>query len=385
MRTNFDQSIRNGDHNRLLKKLGAILTSIWNKSKHNTNVTKEYSKISTLKRGQPNLFIFKDNGQLNIVINLFQSLAMLPRVENVLICKETTTEEEVKCTLVRALYCAQLRKQDCLYCLVWPEKLRMVVLIKVVQCFQELFLSPSKSICNFSYLFVVVSSDEHNDLTRVLQRLQSNTRASFHYILDISQNLYCNSLSTFLTYNNKPKPFVQLYRSDIVVGKYDIPRLNAKQEYVKYSDQDCIIVYHLDVSSCVNRKINDLLFQLFFLRHIDTHSSSFHVNPNMVFFVELPSKFDDVQALYTLFSGINFPLVSVDKASNPFLYEEKDQYCLKWMKEYYSDNLKFGVIIDIYVCIHTITHNLKKLVYTRKKYSRKKLGKLAVDTNIPSK
>ncbi|ETO01603.1 hypothetical protein RFI_35837, partial [Reticulomyxa filosa] len=165
---------------------------------------------------------------------------------------------------------------DCLYCLVWPEKLRMSVLIKVTQCFQELLLSPSKSRCNSSYLFAVVSSDEHNDLTR---------------------NLYCNSLSTFLTCNSKPKPFVQLYRSDIVgmgktwiinrdikelkksstkhvrhtcvrfnsseidwewiirdlwqhhpcqVDKDDIPRWNAKQEYVKYSEQDCIIVYHLD-------------------------------------------------------------------------------------------------------------------------------------------
>ncbi|ETO31936.1 hypothetical protein RFI_05181, partial [Reticulomyxa filosa] len=35
-----------------------------------------------------------------------------------------------------------------------------------------------------------------------------------------------------------------------------------------------------------------------------------------------------------------FPLVSVDKVINPFLYEKKAQYCLKWMKEYYSDNLK---------------------------------------------
>ncbi|ETN98694.1 hypothetical protein RFI_38798, partial [Reticulomyxa filosa] len=84
----------NGDHNGLLKKLGAILTSIWNKSKDNTNVSSEHLKISTLKRGQPNLFISKDNGQLNIVINLFQSLVMLPRAEHVLICKETTTEEE---------------------------------------------------------------------------------------------------------------------------------------------------------------------------------------------------------------------------------------------------------------------------------------------------
>ncbi|ETO03030.1 hypothetical protein RFI_34380, partial [Reticulomyxa filosa] len=44
-----------------------------------------------------------------------------------------------------------------------------------------------------------------------------------------------------------------------------------------------------------------------------------------------------------------FPLISVDKASNPFLYKEKAQYCLKWMKEYYSDNLKFEIIVEIYI------------------------------------
>ncbi|ETN99960.1 hypothetical protein RFI_37508, partial [Reticulomyxa filosa] len=142
---------------------------------------------------------------------------------------------------------------------------------------------------------------------------------------------------------------------------------------------DCIIVYHLDVSSCVNLNINGLFFQLFFLQHIDTHPSSFHVNPNMIFFVELPSKFDNVQdtphnILYTLFSEIKFPLISADKASNPFLYKEKAQYCLKWMKEYYSDNLKFGIIANIYV--YMFIYNLQTAFYSIIKNRLQKSRKL---------
>ncbi|ETO00466.1 hypothetical protein RFI_36978, partial [Reticulomyxa filosa] len=158
---------------------------------------------------------------------------------------------------------------------------------------------------------------------------------------------------------------VQFNSSDIDWEQIVYILLQDKQDYVKYSEQDYIIIYHLDISSCVNLNINDFFFQLFFLQHIDTHSSSFHVNPNMVFFVELPSKFDNVQdtphnVLYTLFSEIKFPLISVDKASNPFLYKEKAQYCLKWMKEYYSDNLKFETIVDIYVYI--FIYNLEKFI-----------------------
>ncbi|ETN98803.1 hypothetical protein RFI_38684, partial [Reticulomyxa filosa] len=52
--------------------------------------------------------------------------------------------------------------------------------------------------------------------------------------------------------------------------------LQDKQDYVKYSKENCIIVYHLDVSSCVSKNINDFFFQLFFLQHIDTNSSCFH-------------------------------------------------------------------------------------------------------------
>ncbi|ETO03251.1 hypothetical protein RFI_34159, partial [Reticulomyxa filosa] len=140
---------------------------------------------------------------------------------------------------------------------------------------------------------------------------------------------------------------VRFNSSDIDWEQIVYTLLQDKQDYVKYSEQDYIIIYHLDISSCVNLNINDFFFQLFFLQHIDTHSSSFHVSSNIV---ELPSKFNNVQdtphnVLYALFSEI-----------------KKAQYCLKWMKEYYFDNLKFGIIANIYV--YMFIYNLQAAFYS---------------------
>ncbi|ETO05339.1 hypothetical protein RFI_32057, partial [Reticulomyxa filosa] len=121
----FKERATNNDNMSRLEKLGDIVTKVWEYSENNKNAPNKDLELHSLRRGRPNLFQKKHDKELNLVVDLFKSLSMIPRAEHVLICKETTTEEEIECMLLRALHCTLLSDKTPLYCLVWPEKLRM--------------------------------------------------------------------------------------------------------------------------------------------------------------------------------------------------------------------------------------------------------------------
>ncbi|ETO11389.1 hypothetical protein RFI_25991, partial [Reticulomyxa filosa] len=302
------------------------------------------------------------------ILNLYKSIGMIPRAEHVLICKKTTTEEEIECLLLRALLCTRQFEKDSaqasLYCLVWPEKLAKKTQAKVVKLLQRMLLQHSELQRMKQYLFAVVSSNMGNDVTGVLRLFQLEcTFDESIYSFDVEEELYTKQLSSFLHDKSNRKPFIQLYASNNIgmgktwkiqedIEKYQkeckieniCVRLNSsaidwkwtvntfwqyhpckfdqnleenvdnirKKKHQTASSEDTLVIYHLDISSCVNRDINDFLFQLLYLQHIDTDCSSFHVNPNMAFFIEIPSQFDSLKGnakdiLYTLFPNLIFP------------------------------------------------------------------------------
>ncbi|ETO03623.1 hypothetical protein RFI_33779, partial [Reticulomyxa filosa] len=152
----FKEKTTNSDNMSRLEKLGDIVTKVWGYSENNKNAPNKDLELHSLRRSRPNL------------------------AEHALICKETTMEEEIECTLLRALHCAQWSDKTPLYCLVWPEKLRMEVLSKVVQLFQGLLLTSLQSRATFCYVLAVVSLDECNDLTRSLQSCTLSVDNSIH-------------------------------------------------------------------------------------------------------------------------------------------------------------------------------------------------------------
>ncbi|ETO14008.1 hypothetical protein RFI_23361 [Reticulomyxa filosa] len=113
---------------------------------------------------------------------------------------------------------------------------------------------------------------------------------------------------------------------------------------------DNLVVYHLDISSCVSASMNTFLFELLFLQHINTTlnvpaSQCFHVNTNMAFLIEMPFKLngsnnDYKKVLYTIFSLSKLPIVKVSKDTNPYVFGPEAQFAIKWMKEFFADNLK---------------------------------------------
>ncbi|ETO11373.1 hypothetical protein RFI_26003, partial [Reticulomyxa filosa] len=271
-----------------------------------------------------------------------------------------------------------------------PEKLAKKTQAKVVKLLQRMLLQYSESQRVKQYLFAVVSSDMDSDVAGVLRLFQPGcTFDESIHTFDVEEELYTKQLSLFLRDKSNRKPFIQLYASNnIGMGKTwkiqeDIKecqkerklenicvRFNSsaidwkwtvntfwqyhpckfdqtledntnnirKKKNQTASPEDTLVIYHLDISPCINQDMNDFLFQLLYLQHIDTDCSSFHVNPNMAFFIEIPSQFDSLEGnakdiLYTLFPKSNFPMIAVDEFNNPFYFGKKAQYCIKWIKE----------------------------------------------------
>ncbi|ETN99867.1 hypothetical protein RFI_37601, partial [Reticulomyxa filosa] len=326
------------------------------------------------------------------VSNLYKLLGMIPRSEHVLICKETTTEEEVECLLLRALLCTKKdnkkNSQTPLYCLVEPEKLALRTSTKVIKLLQHMLLSQSELRQMSIFIFT-------------LQHFERKSKEVI-VLLHMEDSLYMKEWRSFLTERINRKPFVQLYKSENAgMGKtwrirHDIEEEKKLEEiYVRFNgstidwdstinkfwqhhpcqfnndskmdnqeivtkkkrSKDDLVVYHLDISSCVGKEMNNFLFQLLYLQHIDTDGCSFHVNPNMAFFIEIPSKFDSfpgtaADVLYTLFPRSKFPTVDVNKDNNPFQFGKEAQYCIKWIKEFQADNLKCGEFVDIFFALN---------------------------------
>ncbi|ETO07864.1 hypothetical protein RFI_29527 [Reticulomyxa filosa] len=328
-----------------LKSLGKIVSTIWKNSSNNKIISGRNAQITSLCQGKPNLIISMNKK------NLLQFW----------------------------IYNTQVS----LYCLVWPEKLAMKTQAKAIKLLQRMLLHQCKLQQVQWYLFAVVSSNMENDVAVALRLFQSEfTFNESNASIDVEEALYTKQLDSFLNDKSNRKPFVQLYKSEhIGMGKTwriqeDIKEYQKERKlekiYVRFNSsdidwelivntfwpyhsckldnldnirnlqtsisqlKDALVVYHLDISSCVNEDMNDFLFQLLYLQHIDTDCSSFYMNPNMAFFVEIPSQFHSLEdtannVLYTLFPESNFPTIIVDEVSNPFQLGNEAQNCIKWI------------------------------------------------------
>ncbi|ETO13643.1 hypothetical protein RFI_23727, partial [Reticulomyxa filosa] len=368
-----------------LHRFGQILDGVWQKS--NNNRIRVSSTTCILELGKPNLIVEQKEGLFSI-LELFKTHGMIPRSEHVLICKSTTTDEEIECLLFRAIKAAEYAIQHQsrrvpLYCLVWPEKLSRETMDHTLRLFDSLLLSDEalEKLQMAPYLFAIVSSQLYNELSQKLMpfRIPERVALSNDTAKQILPQMYCDNLTAFAQQN--ARPLVQLYvsnnvgigktykiRSEIAAirqlnnnvqnvcvafnsgtldmefiirrlwkyhpchNKHDIVQgiesIEAKCKKSKYKKNN-LIVYHFDLSSCISNEMNDFLFELLLLQHVDTSlsiSDCFHVNKNMAFLIEIPSKLNNSKdfpkdLLHVLFGKIAFPTIQVDGQSNPFQFE----------------------------------------------------------------
>ncbi|ETO05979.1 hypothetical protein RFI_31416, partial [Reticulomyxa filosa] len=243
------------------------------------------------------------------------------------------------------------------------------------------------------YLLVIISASPNNVLCHALLpfRFHRPISLSTQTAQSIFSQMYYNDWTSFVDQKDvNKKSFVQLYTSKRVgMGKsYKIRKDSQKtSQHVciafnsediewkflvhnfwryhpsqanlaiapnrKISDHD-IITFHLDLSSSISTEINNFLFELLFLQHINTGQNileCFHVNHNMAFFIEIPSKLSidkqtPQQLLYTLFGPIAFPILDVNTENNPYVYGEEAQYALKWIREFDANHLKLSFLFS---------------------------------------
>ncbi|ETO34225.1 hypothetical protein RFI_02870, partial [Reticulomyxa filosa] len=189
-----------------LQSLGKLSLKILSNSKNNETAPDCLTQVRPLCRGKPNLVIQFEKGFIK-VSSLYKLLGMIPRSEHVLICKETTTEEEVECLLLRTLLCTKKDNKP---------KIHKRHLIKLLQ---HMLLSQSELRQMHPYLFVVISSNKENEVAVTLQQFECKSKELIA-LLNMEDSLYMKEWRSFLMERMNRKPFVQLYMSeDVGMGK----------------------------------------------------------------------------------------------------------------------------------------------------------------------
>ncbi|ETN97576.1 hypothetical protein RFI_39953, partial [Reticulomyxa filosa] len=297
-----------------------------------------------------------------------------------------------------------------LYCLVYPEKLTSTTLNQICQDIHELLLNDIRleQLKNNFYTFVILSSDQENLLCKTLTAFRVVPHSLSFQILPgkMLSQLYRNQWTNNRVHDiSTEPPWIQLYTSEqVAMGKStliqrDIQRIrkihktkkvhkicvafNSKDiDWMKIMDRfwsyysrsnnvkdidkkKKLIIYHLNISSCVSKEINDFLFELLFLQHINSSSQMsqcFHVNPNMIFLIEIPSTLDYLDFalslrafFYLFFSTVKFPIVQVSPQNNEFEFGKEARYVIKWLQEFFDGNLKYSEKIQQDADLETIS------------------------------
>ncbi|ETO00999.1 hypothetical protein RFI_36440 [Reticulomyxa filosa] len=308
-----------------------------------------------LNVGKPNLILCPHKSLLLEVLGLFESHEYIPRAEHILICNEHTAEEDVTCLIFRAIGSDKRMQIETtnmemdhgfvkpLYCLVCPENLAPETLNQVCKSVHGTLLNDiqSEKLKRCFYMFAVMSCERDNLLCKLLEPFCWNGQEytySKRYRKDSKKHENSTKMvkEIYVAFNGKDIDWTQIM--DNLWSYHPCPK-------------DSLIIYHLNISSCVSVQINDFLFELLFLRHIDSNSQisqCFHVNPNMIFLIEIPSTLDNLspnEMFFNLFSHtIQFPIVEVSGLNNPFEFGMDAQYTVKWMQQYFQGNLEFSYI-----------------------------------------
>ncbi|ETO07828.1 hypothetical protein RFI_29564, partial [Reticulomyxa filosa] len=227
--------------------------------------------------GKPNLILSQDKLLLFKVLGLFESQPYIPRAEHILICNEKTMEKDVACLIFRDISNDIQMHHDSvksLYCLVYPEELTLVhdLLLNDVQL---------EKLKNCFYLFAVISSDAENPLCKLLEpfHLYTLERVGMGKSRVIQRDI--EKIQSIHRQKGRAVKDVCVTFNGIAIDWEQT--MDSLWSYYPCSD-DSLIIDHLNILSCVSTQINDFLFQLLFLQHIDSNSQisqCFHVNSNM--------------------------------------------------------------------------------------------------------
>ncbi|ETN99766.1 hypothetical protein RFI_37701, partial [Reticulomyxa filosa] len=167
----------------------------------------------------------------------------------------------------------------------WPENLPEEIVKKVVKLFHLLLLSEAalQKLGAIPYLLVVISSSLNNALCHTLLpfRFHQPILLSKETAQVIFSQMYCSKWTSYKIRKDSQKTSQHVciaFNSSDIEWKFLVQnfwRYHPSQSDLaivpnrKISDHD-IIAFHLDLSSSISTEINNFLFELLFLQHVNT-------------------------------------------------------------------------------------------------------------------
>ncbi|XP_008284914.1 E3 ubiquitin-protein ligase RNF213-like [Stegastes partitus] len=340
--------------------------------------TKDNSLRRKLPKGlfskQPNLLICPHNEVLTSCISLYMTsdYQPLPSYDEVLLCTPATSCEQVELFLRRCLTPGDTGKK--IYTVLWADQLTYDVSCEMEKCFQKL-----QSLYQHDYRLVIFcSSDrEHTYVPTAFSQFKRNfvpqepldniqKYLSRHYTVasdhknavfkgghsvgivasrraGVGKSLYVQrlyeKLERSVEHGTALKKCIRLTEHEVDDHKilrslYDTP----KQKDVK--------VFHFDVTSSVQKGLDEFLFKLFFLRYLmDSDGQMWHCSHKHLYIVELLESTND-QTRYAGRSGRKENFAFSDVFPKVFCRPPKEIMALEMRREESSNMERDDPLMD---------------------------------------
>ncbi|ELT99158.1 hypothetical protein CAPTEDRAFT_193714, partial [Capitella teleta] len=161
-----------------IEHLGLILENLFSLK------TKKFDRVMpvSLKEGSPNLIVLPSHEVLPAVLSLYlDKTHPLPGQDEVLMCTETTSAEEIELMWLRTIGDVRDNRQGKIYCLANAHLLKYAACQKLEQCHLQFQSSPH------AYRLVVICSEANQDQSHTINILQAYRRQ--YSIMHSAQNI----------------------------------------------------------------------------------------------------------------------------------------------------------------------------------------------------
>ncbi|XP_041861895.1 E3 ubiquitin-protein ligase rnf213-alpha-like [Melanotaenia boesemani] len=317
-----------------------------------------------LKSKQPNLLICPHNQVLTSSICLYMTTDYepLPSYDEVLLCTPSTSYEQVELFLRRCLSPGEIGQK--IYTMLWVDQLTYDVSCAMEKCFQKLcsltrdyklvmFCSSERehtyiptAFSQFKRDFVPQEPLEkiQKYLSRHLTVHSDHKDAVFkggHSVgivashrAGVGKSLYVKRLFEKLERSVEEG---SAYKKCIRLTEHEIDDHKVLQSLFETPKQKDLKVFHFDVTSSVQKGLNEFLFKFFFLRHLmDSDGQMWHCSHKHFYIMELMETTNE-QTRYTAGSGQRENFAFSDVFPKVLCRPPKEVMSLEMQREENSD------------------------------------------------
>ncbi|XP_035997551.1 E3 ubiquitin-protein ligase rnf213-alpha [Fundulus heteroclitus] len=272
---------------------------------------------------QPNLLICPHDQVLSSSICLYMTSEYdpLPSYDEVLLCSPSTSFEQVELFLRRCLTPGNVGQK--VYTMIWADQLTYDVSCAMEKCFQKL----SAHFNRHDYRLVIYCSSEREHTyiptafsqfkkdfvpQEPLEKIQEYLSRHLSSPLDLKDAMFKGghtvgivsshragvgkSLYVQRMYENLERYVEEgtAYKKCIRLTEHDIDDHQVLQSLYDTPKQKDIKVFHLDVTSSVQKGLDEFLFKLFFLRYLmDSDGQMWHCTDKHLYIMELTETTND--------------------------------------------------------------------------------------------